>query len=339
MASDAQGVYVRSGWRNRQWSAEGSLDWLRSVSGTRNEGYYATFSGRRRLGPGSQLGAGVALRDYAGRAWTAYTDWKFDNHWGNSGWRVDWTGGESRALEQRLSYDQDWRVSQGWSLATSFGLGHVGAYGGQASQGLWSAALSVGAPVGYRAGFRGSLDTERRSGGESRYSLSLGASWRIDTRWSVEGQFNRSLGRSNIVSIDPLSLPPSLLTSADRSFYVVLRYELQAGSRTTPLGGRPQDGGGRIEGVVYLDANRSGTREASEQGAGGVTVLLDKRYAVRTDAQGRFEFTLVAPGTRTVTVRNDTLPLPWSVVDDGQVTVEVRVREDNRLTIPVQRND
>ena len=64
MASDAQGLYARSSWRSRQWSADGSIDWLRSVSGTRGEGYYATVSGRRRLGPGSQLGAGMALRGY-----------------------------------------------------------------------------------------------------------------------------------------------------------------------------------------------------------------------------------------------------------------------------------
>ena len=91
--------------------------------------------------------------------------------------------------------------------------------------------------------------------------------------------------------------------------------------------------------MVYLDANRSGTREASETGAPGVTVYLDNRYAVRTDAQGRFDFPFVAAGTRVVTVRNETLPLPWSVVDDGSVKVTVRVREDTRLSLPVQRAD
>lgn len=208
MASDAQGLYARSSWRSRQWSADGSIDWLRSVSGTRGEGYYATVSGRRRLGPGSQLGAGMALRDFDGRAWSAYTDWRRDNTWGNSGWRLDWTGGQNRAPEQRLSYDQDWRVPQGWTLATSFGLGHVGAYAGLAGQSLWAAAVSLSAPVGARAGVRGSLDTERRSGGERRYSLSLGGTWRIDTRWSIEGQFNRSLGRSSSLPLDPLAPPP-----------------------------------------------------------------------------------------------------------------------------------
>lgn len=339
MAGDAQGVYVRSAWRTRQWSAEGSLDWLQSVSGDTTDGYYATLSGRRRLGAGSQLGAGMALRDFDGRAWTAYTDWRHGNAWGAAGWRLDFSGGTSQASEQRLSYDQDWRVPQGWTVATSVGLGRVGAYAGQAAQNFWAAALSLGAPLGSRAGLRASFDTERRSGGQRQLSLSVGANWRIDTRWSLEAQFNRSLGQSSSPSIDPLAPPVTVLSTADRSFYAVLRYELQAGSRLAPLGGRAQEGGGRVEGVVYLDANRSGKQEASEQGASGVTVLLDNRYAVRTDAQGRFEFPFVAAGTRTVTVRNDTLPLPWSVVDDGQVKITVRLREETKLAIPVQKAD
>lgn len=339
MAGDAQGVYVRSGWRTRQWSAEGSLDWLRSVSGDTTDGVYATLSGRQRLGTDRQLGAGMALRDFNGRAWTAYTDWRSGNAWGTGGWRLDLSGGRNQAREQRLSHDQDWRVPQGWTLATSLALGRVGATGEQAAQSLWGAALSLGAPLNARTQLRASLDTERRSGGGHRYALNLGAQWRVDNRWSLEGQFNRSLGRSVGTSIDPLAPPPDTTTTADRAFYAVLRYELQAGSRQTPLGGRAQEGGGRIEGVVYLDANRSGTQEASEAGASGVTVFLDNRYAVRTDAQGRFAFPFVAAGTRTVTVRNDTLPLPWSVVDEGAIQITVRLREETRLAIPVQKAD
>lgn len=340
MAGDAQGLYVRSGWRSRQWSAEGSFDWLQSISGDSTAGFFATLSGRRRLGPGSQLGAGMALRDFDGRAWTAYTDWRHDNAWGgNSGWRLDLSGGQNEAREHRLSYDQDWRVPQGWNLATTLALGRVSAFGDQTAQNLWGAALSLNAPIGSRANLRASLDTEQRTGGEQRYSANVGATWRIDPRWSLDAQFNRSLGESRSVSLDPLAPPPTLLATTDRSFYAVLRYERQAGSRLAPLGGRAQDGGGRIEGVIYLDANRSGTREANEQGAGGVTVLLDNRYAVRTDPQGRFDFPFVATGTHTVSVRNDTLPLPWNVVDDGQVKTEVRLREQTRLNIPVQRAD
>jgi hypothetical protein len=70
-----------------------------------------------------------------------------------------------------------------------------------------------------------------------------------------------------------------------------------------------------------------------------VTVFLDNRYAVRTDSQGRFEFPFVASGPRTVSVRGETLPLPWNVVDEGQAKVDVRLRESVTLSIPVQRNE
>lgn len=340
MASDVEGAYVRSAWRTRQWSAEASLDWLRSVSGTSADGYYATASGRRRLGPDSQLGAGFSLRDFDGRAWTTYGDWRWGNAWGRSGLRLDLSGGASEAGEQRLSYDQDWRVPQGWTLSTSFALGRTAAWDGEAAQSLWAAALSLAAPITPRTGLRASFDTEQSSGGERQHSLSLGANWRIDNRWSLEAQANRNLGRSqSSFSLDPLAPPVSVVSTADRSFYAVLRYELQAGTRMAPMGGRPQEGGGRIQGTVYFDANRSGTQEASETGAPGVTVYLDNRYAVRTDAQGRFEFPFVAAGPRTVTVRNETLPLPWGVVDEGQVKVDVRLRETTQLSIPVQRSD
>lgn len=340
MASDVEGAYVRSAWRTRQWSADASLDWLRSVSGTSADGYYATASGRQRLGPDSQLGAGFSLRDFDGRAWSSYGDWRWGNTWGRSGLRLELSGGASQASEQRLNYDQEWRVPQGWTLSTSLALGRSAARDGEAAQSLWAAALSLAAPLTPRAGLRASFDTEHRSGGERQHSLSLGANWRIDNRWSLEGQANRNLGRSQSgLSLDPLAPPATAFSTSDRSFYAVLRYELQAGTRRAPLGGRPEEGGGRIQGTVYLDANRSGHQEASEAGAADVTVTLDNRYAVRTDAQGRFEFPFVAAGPRTVTLRNDTLPLPWSVVDEGRVKVDLRLRDTVRLDIPVQRAD
>ncbi|MDP2407179.1 MAG: hypothetical protein Q8M50_13095 [Hydrogenophaga sp.] len=343
MANDITGAQLSARWRSRQWSAEGSVDWLRSVSGRRAAGYYATSSARWRLNRDSGIGLGMALRNYAGQAWSSYGDYRWQNDWGTSGLRLELEGGASQAWSQMLSYDQDWAVPQGWTLSTSVGLGHAGPdeNTGLPTENLWSTAISVSAPVTSRASLHGSLNTEHASASASRNSLNLGASWRIDTRWSLEGNAIRSTGRSRTRnSIDPLAPPQiEVNTRAYRSFQAVLRYEMQAGSLSVPMGGKPSEGGGRIEGVVYFDANRSGTQEASETGAPGVTIYLDNRYAVRTDTQGRFEFPFVASGPRTVSVRNETLPLPWSVVDEGQVKVDVRLRETTQLSLPVQRAD
>jgi len=205
---------------------------------------------------------------------------------------------------------------------------------------VWSAALSLSAPLSSRSSLRGNLNTEQSNTGTSRNSLNLGAYWRINPRWSVEGNYNRSTGRSRFSpSLDPLAPLQSVVPDSDRSFYALLRYELSAGSRSVPLGGRASEGGGRIAGTVYFDANRSGTQEASELGVPNVTVFLDNRYAVRTDNQGRFEFPFVASGPRIVSIRGDSLPLPWNVVDEGQAKVDVRLRESISLSIPVQRNE
>lgn len=341
LANDLVGAYARTSWRTRQWSAEGSVDWLDSISGRSGSGFFATGSGRWRLNRDHTVGGGATLRRFDGDAWSTYADWRVQNGWGHSGLRLEFMHSDTDADSRWLTWDQEWIVPQGWSLSTTLGTGAYDAYGGRPRESVWNAALSVSAPLTHQASLRGNVNTERSDTGQSRHSLTLGAHWRIDTRWSFEASYNRATGRSRFnPSLDPLAPPLAIVVPAsDRSFYAVLRYELEAGSRNVPLGGRAADGGGRIEGTVYYDNNRSGTQEASEQGVPNVTVYLDNRYAVRTDAQGRFEFPFVASGPRTVSVRGDTLPLPWNVVDQGQARVDVRLRENTSIAIPVQRSE
>jgi hypothetical protein len=345
MPNDLQGLTVSSAWRTRQWSAEGSVDWLRSISGERAAGTYASGSARWRIDRKNTLGAGASVRRFDGNAWSSYGDWRFENGWGTSGLRLELAGGDSdQTSSQSLIYDQDWAVSQGWSVSTSFGLGTERETldgGDTLSDRFWNAAASVSAPLGSRASLRGTASTEQSQLGRRRHALTLGGNWRVDPRWTLEANFNRSIGQSTTTSsLDPLApIVTNTSTNNDRSYYLVLRYEFEAGSRSVPLGGRPFEGGGFIEGVVYYDTNRSGTQEASETGVPNVTVFIDNRYGVRTDAQGRFSFPLVGTGPRTVTLRNETLPLPWNVVNEGQTRVDVRLRERTRLSLPVQRSE
>lgn len=341
LANDLVGGYARTSWRTRQWSAEGSVDWLDSISGRSGSGFFATGSARWRINRDHTLGAGTTVRRFGGDAWSTYGDWRFQNGWGTSGLRLEFVASNTEADSRWLTWDQEWRVPQSWSVSTSLGTGAYDAYQGRPRESVWNAALSVSAPIGSKASVRGNINTEHSDTGQSRHSLNVGTQWRIDPRWSLDAYYNRSTGRSRFnPSLDPLAPPVTVIVpDSDRSFYAVLRYELEAGSRNVPLGGRAADGGGRIEGTVYFDANRSGTQEASEQGVPNVTVFLDNRYAVRTDSQGRFEFPFVAGGPRVVTVRGDTLPLPWNVVDQGQTKVDVRLRQSATLSIPVQRNE
>ncbi|MDO9439138.1 carboxypeptidase-like regulatory domain-containing protein [Hydrogenophaga sp.] len=341
LANDLIGAYVRSSWRTRQWSAEGSVDWLDSISGRNGSGVFATGSARWRLNRDHSVGAGASVRSFGSDALSTYGDWRFQNGWGTTGLRLEFMHGNAESDSRWLSWDQEWTVPQSWAFSTSLGTGVYDAYQGRPKESVWNAALSFTAPLSSKASLRGNLSTERSDTGQSRHAINVGANWRIDQRWSMEFNFNRSTGRSRFnPSLDPLAPPLAIVVpTSDRSFYAVLRYELEAGSRNVPLGGKVADGGGRIAGTVYFDGNRSGTQEASEQGVPNVMVYLDNRYAVRTDSQGRFEFPFVASGPRTVSVRGDSLPLPWNVVDQGQTKVDVRLRESVTLTIPVQRNE
>lgn len=155
---------------------------------------------------------------------------------------------------------------------------------------------------------RGHFSTDRTSAGASQFSTSLNVSWRINPRWSLESSYNYARGQGRtVVLIDPLA-PPTLLpvsANSSRARPTVLRFEDRAGSRSAPLGGRVLDGGGRIEGTVFLDANRNGRQEANEVSAANATVYLDNLYAVRTDSQGRFESPFVSAGPHVVTVLNE----------------------------------
>lgn len=336
-----QGLYYRGSWRTRQWSMDTSVDALQALGSRGADGLFATGAWRWRASRDHALGASFALRRFDGDASTVQGDWRWQGPWGGTGLRLEATRSQGSPAARRVSWDQDWSMPLGHALATSLGWVHESAQveAGLTAQRRLSAAVSWAIPLGAHAITRGSLTADRGSLGTRTWGANLGATWRLAPRWSLEGLFVRSLGRQALAApLDPLApRPVETTSSSSRSFLLVLRHEFQAGSRSVPLGGRAQQGGGRVQGVVYFDSNRSGTQDASESGVPGVTLLLDNRYAVRTDAQGRFEFPFVAPGRHSLTLRGDTLPLPWNPVGEGTLQLEVQLRDLTELAVPVQR--
>jgi hypothetical protein len=337
MSSDTEGVFARGSWQTRQWSADANVDALRSISRPDESGVYVSGNGRWRWSRSLTLGAGGSFRDYSGKAGSAFADARLRSEWGYSGFRAD--GTSSRGLRtRRLAADHAWILPQGWALNAGLALGRES--GENAAGRFWGGAAAFTVPLANAVTLLGSASTERREDGSRTTGANATLQWRLGPHWSVEGNFLHSQGRQvRAVPIDPLAPPPErlVLPTDSRAYYLVLRYEEGAGSLGVPLGGGPGTGGGSIEGVVFLDANRSGVQEAGEPGAAGVTVYLDGRYAVRTDSQGRFEFPYVGPGTRVVRVLNETLPLPWETGDRQDTRVEVRVRESARIALPVVR--
>jgi hypothetical protein len=96
-------------------------------------------------------------------------------------------------------------------------------------------------------------------------------------------------------------------------------------------------GSGSIQGFLYLDANDNGRLDPGESGVPNVVVLLNGRFAVRTNSEGRFEFPSVATGTHVLTVVQDNIPLPWAVPDDGRTSIEVGVRDRSYVTVGARR--
>jgi hypothetical protein len=119
--------------------------------------------------------------------------------------------------------------------------------------------------------------------------------------------------------------------------FLTLRYEAARGGHFMPLGGIAGSGSGRLSGVVYLDANENGRFDAGEAGAPNVTVILDGRFSVRTDSNGRFDFAAVAAGRHVITVQSDNLPLPWTVSDSGRTEVQVNTRDRTEVNIGALR--
>jgi pSer/pThr/pTyr-binding forkhead associated (FHA) protein len=88
-----------------------------------------------------------------------------------------------------------------------------------------------------------------------------------------------------------------------------------------------------LSGIIYLDANENGRLDAGETVVANVTVILDGRFSVRTDSNGRYDFPAVASGHHVITVQSDNLPLPWTMTSSGRTEVEVSTR--NRTEIDV----
>jgi hypothetical protein len=104
------------------------------------------------------------------------------------------------------------------------------------------------------------------------------------------------------------------------------------------MGGPAGSANGSITGSVFLDENRDGVRSATEQPARSVTVVLNDRFVVRTDEQGRFRFERVATGTHAVSVISDNLPLPWALEEDqARQSVVVTVRGESMVNFGARR--
>lgn len=329
ISSDAQGAYYRLGYQYARWNVSGGLDHVRSVSGNGFDGWYGTGFARYQATTRWAYGMSGSVRASQERALAIQAFADHANRWGQTRWQAEWTevGGPLGSTSREVSVDHAWDLKAGAELAAGADWGST-----RFADGLDSTFWSVSATARQSIGDRLSLDaTVRRveGGGDIAVrstNLNLGAAWELSPRWALTAQMYQNTGseRAPLV-LDPLAPPGAFLPQPkDRTWFLAVRYQARAGQARGVLGGMPGEASGRLEGQVFLDKNKDGRRNAGEDVLRDVSVVLDGKYSVRTDAQGRFSFGRVAKGSHRLTVVPDNVPLPW-VVPDAQAEQQVEV--------------
>jgi hypothetical protein len=338
-ASDLKGAYWRADTSARRWNLGWNLEASDSVSGQSGRSAFGNVYGRYSMDTRNTVGATLSLRSGSGAGESLQLNWDHGTDLGLTQWRgtLQRVGGIRTLL---AGVDQEWALPAPFTLSTAIGWEHSRAGGLSANIASW-ALLAGYAPSGrlnFDANVRGAHGGDRNA-----LNANVGASYRYNMNWSVIGRYTESRGRDpqsvQVVSaLTQASLQPLLPVPVSRSLQLILRYENRAGTVSAPLGGTPGTAAGGLQGTVFYDADGNGRREASEAGVPNVTIVLDRRFVARTDAQGRYEFPWVAAGPHTLQIQSDNVPLPWSPVLRDPAPVSVVVRSTTTTDFALQRD-
>lgn len=342
VASNLQGGYYRATYQSRQWLASGGIDLTTPVAGTGSTITFLTGNLRHQWSSELGVGGGANLRQGGGQtAWSASAYLDRALPWVSLRQQIDVAHSGTRS-DVQVNLDQSWQTRLGTRLSTAV-------FAGQERDDQFGSARRIGvaayggADLIARMSLDGSARWAQFSGSRTGHdtSANVALNWRPVPELVLGLNYYESYGsqRLPLVVDSPIQLPtlPVAFSQRDRGVYLSLTYEQTAGTAFVPLGGAARDGAGRVAGTLFLDANHDGQMNAGEGVAPNVTVLLDGRYAARTDSRGNFEFPAVAPGRHHLVVVQDNLPLPWTLKDEGRVEFDVRVRETARVEVGAQK--
>jgi hypothetical protein len=340
--NDIQGGYYRIAYQYARWIWNASVDRIESISGAGFDGTYATGYARYQADSTLGYGASLNLRHSSDTAHSAQLFLDKSTAWGQTRLQIDQAGAGDGQESWQVSVDQALPLQQGARLSASLAYGELHYQDQDEATRAATFSLYGGRDISERLSIDGSARWTHGDGdGAVRGTdFNLGLNWRMTPRWSVNAALYQSTGsqRSPFV-LDPLvTETPFISLPRDRSVFLTLRYERNAGRPQAVLGGATGGPTGSVAGSLFLDENGDGVRAASEQPAANITVLLDGRYAMRTDSLGNFEFPRVAAGPHRVSVVPDNLPLPWYIDDAAaQRVVQVTVRQTARVDIGARR--
>jgi len=355
--SNVSGGYYRWAYQYGEWSWNLGGDYVSPTSKASNVALtpttvYVTGYARRQVASRWGMGMSAAARQstlpMAGsKPQQAYSmQWFVDktSKWGQSRAQIDLSRHEQGRLEM-LSFDHSFlsvgtnRVSASLSWARDT-LNLDWPPSAQRSESL-QAALTGSRALGDNLSLDGTIRYLHGTGGSAQRStdVNLGLNWAITPRLKMTATYFQSSGAQRApIILDPLADPELFLRlPKNKTAFLSLRYDFSGGRPYGVLGAAPGAvvATGRIAGVVFLDVNKNGLRDASEEVVPNITLLLDGRYSVQTDINGKYVFDRVAVGSHRVTVQDDNLPLPWEFSSQTvQRDVEVSVRDTTILDVP-----
>jgi hypothetical protein len=346
ITNDAEGGYYRLNYQSRQWLADIGIDEVRSVSGLGTNTTFVTGDTRYQMSRDWGVG-GVAnvSRTDGGTSWSLEGFVDRSNGGGTGRAQADFAQ-TPVGRDATLTLNQTWSTPIGTRLSTSASLERIsGAAFNDLQQDstVLSLAAFGGGQFSNGLGIEGNVLWARAVQGQAAPGVSANVSltWSVSNSWEILATYydSRIGSWTPVTVVSPLTPPVATPVAAaqERGVFLTLRYRRASGSHFAPLGGAPGAGSGEIAGVVFLDANNNGQIDAGEAGAANVTVVLDGRFSVQTDAAGRFSFPVVATGHHVVTVVADNLPLPWALVGEGRKQVDASTRDRTVISIAAQR--
>ncbi|RYZ03466.1 MAG: hypothetical protein EOO24_13705, partial [Comamonadaceae bacterium] len=342
IAGDLRGASWRADVSTRQWQLGGNVEVSESVSGLLGRSVFGNLFGRYRFDSRDAVSATVAARTGTFAAQSVQLTWEhLSPQWGQSQWRADLAHGRDQRVV-RVGVDQAWPVAESQTLSTTLAFEQNEQAGVQARSVIWGVLGSM--PLLATARLDLSLRGSNGLGSNSARFLNANAriSWPLGGGWSVIAQYTAARGQESlnpavVSALTTATQAPILVLPSSRSMLVAVRWEASAGRATAPIGGTPGSGSGRLEGHVFFDQDNNGKREASEGGVPNVTVLLNRRFVARTDAQGYYSFPAVAAGSYQIEVVPDNLPLPWAPAARGATATQVYMRGTTVTDFAVQR--
>lgn len=345
LASDLQGAYWQADTATRQWQFGFNSELTDAVSSRDAKSAYMSSYGSYRIDSRNGITGSVSLRALSNPAQSVMLSYDRTSALGQTQWRSDVVHATGSRIV-RFGADHIWPLAAPATFTTSLAWENLtGGAAGPVNGYVWGLLGSLSPFT--NVSIDGSLRGTNRNDGSSSLIANVAASLNLQQGWSLSLRYTESRGREPQSTLLTSALSTALTSAVNantlatqdsRSVQLLLTYQGRAGTSSRPLGGLPGGGAGGISGTVFFDADNNGRREASEGGVPGVSVILDKRYVTRTDAQGRYEFAYVAAGDHLIEASADNVPLPWSPVERDPVKTIVLVRDVTTQDFAVQRN-